>query len=233
MLTVAAAPAAEVFDVEVGNSTFGVKGPEYEIKGAELQLAWRATDGLMLQGSWSHNSSKQINSPCIQSNLASATNPTPIGACITQVTGTDPTTGLKANVPVLNPLGAEGSVPAFSPKNQYSLRARYDWAIDAYKAFATIGGTHTDAMDNQPSNFTPGADTGYAVPTTTWLRYTQPGYSLYDAAVGVAKDNWTLEAYGTNITNVNASLFTSSAQWIKAEVPTRPRVLGIKVGLKF
>jgi iron complex outermembrane recepter protein len=30
-----------------------------------------------------------------------------------------------------------------------------------------------------------------------------------------------------------ASVFTSSAQFIKSEVPLRPRVLGLKVGFKF
>jgi outer membrane receptor protein involved in Fe transport len=215
-----------------GNSTFGIKGPEYEIKGFELQLAARVTDGLTLNANWSHNSASQKTSPCITSTLVSPTNPTPIGACITQVTGTD-ANGNKVNVPVLNALGAEGSTPAFSPKNQYSMRARYDWNVNDYKAFVTVGGQHTDEMDNDPSSFKAGSANGYAVPTTTWLRYTMPAYTLYDAAIGVAKDSWSLEAYGSNLTNVNTSLFTSSAQWIKAEVPTRPRVLGIKVGLKF
>jgi iron complex outermembrane recepter protein len=214
-----------------GNGTFGIKGPEYEIKGLELQLAARVTDALTLQGSFSHNSSSQTNAPCVASSLVSSTNPTPLGTCITQVIGTD-AAGRKVNVPVINPLGAPGSTPAFSPKNQYSLRARYDWTVGDYKAFAMVGGTHTDEMENEPSSFTAGA-TGYGVPTTTWLRYKQPAYSLYDVAAGVAKDNWSVEAYGTNVTNVNASLFTSSAQWIKAEVPTRPRVLGLKIGLKF
>jgi hypothetical protein len=33
--------------------------------------------------------------------------------------------------------------------------------------------------------------------------------------------------------NSDASVFTSSAQFIKAEVPLRPRVLGLKIGYKF
>jgi len=50
------------------------------------------------------------------------------------------------------------------------------------------------------------------------LRYYQPGYTTYDASAGIAKDNWTVEAYGTNLSNSNASTFTSSAQFIKSEV---------------
>jgi hypothetical protein len=35
------------------------------------------------------------------------------------------------------------------------------------------------------------------------------------------------------LTNSNASTFTTSAQWITAETPLRPRVLGLKFGYKF
>ena len=71
------------------------------------------------------------------------------------------------------------------------------------------------------------------MPTTSWLRYDQPAYTTYDAAYGIAKDQWRVEAYGTNLGNSDASLFTTSGQFIKAEVPLRPRVLGVKVGFKF
>ena len=106
-------------------------------------------------------------------------NPTPAGACITQVRSGD------HNVAVQNPLGALGATPAFSPKLQYNLRARYDWSFNDYKAFAQVGMTHVDDMDNQPSSFPSG--NGIAVPTTTWLRYTMPGYETYDASLGISK----------------------------------------------
>ncbi|MBS0393198.1 MAG: TonB-dependent receptor plug domain-containing protein [Proteobacteria bacterium] len=213
-----------------GNTTFGVEGPTYRVKGFELQGIARITDGFTLQGSLSYNDSKQTDSPCIRSaGVTSKTpgNPTPAGDCITQVW--DSAAG--TNVAVQNALGADGSVPAFSPKLQYNLRARYDWMVNDYKAFIMVGGTHVDKMDNEPSSFQSGA--GVAIPTTTWLRYTMPAYELYDASVGVAKDAWTLEAYGTNLANKNTSLFTSSAQFVLSEVPTRPRVLGVKFGFKF
>ncbi len=67
----------------------------------------------------------------------------------------------------------------------------------------------------------------------TLLRYDQPAYSTFDASLGVAKDQWTASFYGTNLSNSNASTFTSSAQFIKSEVPLRPRVLGVKPAYKF
>jgi iron complex outermembrane receptor protein len=63
--------------------------------------------------------------------------------------------------------------------------------------------------------------------------YDLPAYSSYDASVGVAKDQWTLEAFGQNLFNVNSSLSTNSSQFVLAEFPQRPRVLGVKFGYKF
>ena len=211
-----------------GNTTFGLTGPTYRVKGGELQLAFKPTDNLTLMANVSHNDSKQITSPCIRSSGVTPitpANPTPAGACITQVRSGD------HNVPVQNALGAIGSTPAFSPKMQYSLSARYDWSFNDYKTFGQVGMSHVDDMSNQPSSFTSGD--GVLIPTTTWLRYTMPGYNTFDASLGVAKGAWDLLFYGQNLANKNASTFTTSGQDIKAEVPLRPRVLGVKVGFKF
>jgi outer membrane receptor protein involved in Fe transport len=216
-----------------GNTTFGVQGPSYRIKGFELQIAARVTDGLTLQGSLSHNNASETNSPCIQSVGGSSSpsgikgNPTPEGACITQVW--DPIG--RMNVPLLNPLGAVGSTPAFSPTLQYNVRARYDWTVNDYHPFVSFGASYTGSMNNQPSSFTPGVPG--AVPTTTWLLYNQPAYTVYDAQIGVGKDRWRVMAFGTNLGNSHASTFTSSAQFIESEVPLRPRVLGVSMAMSF
>jgi iron complex outermembrane receptor protein len=39
--------------------------------------------------------------------------------------------------------------------------------------------------------------------------------------------------YGTNLFDSHASTFTSSAQFIKSEVPLRPRVIMAKIAAKF
>jgi iron complex outermembrane recepter protein len=215
-----------------GNTTFGVEGPNYKIKGFELQIIMRPAEGWTLQGSLSHNDASETNSPCIASVGASAAsgipgNPTPAGGCITQVWSTSQ----HMNVPLLNALGAVGARPAFSPTIQYNLHARYDWTISDYKAFIIVGGSHTGEMTNEPSSFTPGVPG--TVPTTTWLLYNQPAYTVYDAEAGLARGQWRIEAYGQNLGNSNASVFTSSAQFIEAQVPLRPRVLGLKIGMSF
>jgi outer membrane receptor protein involved in Fe transport len=60
-----------------------------------------------------------------------------------------------------------------------------------------------------------------------------PAYTTVDAAIGVAKDNWTAELAASNLANNDASTNTSSAQFIKSIVPLRPRVLTLNFGLKF
>jgi hypothetical protein len=84
-------------------------------------------------------------------------------------------------------------------------------------------------MSNQPA--------GYPAPTTpaSSVRefFDQPGYTTYDASLGVAKDAWTVTLFGQNLSNSDASTFTSSAQYIEMETPLRPRVLGLRVDYKF
>jgi len=209
--------------VALGNTTFGTNGPDYTVDGLELQLVTRVTEGLTIQGSSSWNRAKQTNSPCLVGNVPGS----PVfGQCITQVLQSG--SGLQ---PFLNPFGAEGGRPAFSPPFEFNIRARYDWAFGDYKAFAMAGANHIAHMFNQTATAQDGNTV--AIPTTTLLRYEQPGYTTYDASLGVAKDSWTAEFYGTNLSNSNASVFTSSAQFIKSEVPIRPRVLGLKIGYKW
>jgi iron complex outermembrane receptor protein len=205
----------------LGNTTFVVNGPNYQIDGAELQLALKVTDGLTIQGTSSWNSPSQSSAPCLLDNEAASSN---LGNCITEVKG-------KA---FPNPFGLQGSRPAFSPAVEFNVRARYDFVFgNDYKSFAQFGLSHIGDMSNQPASYTPGDIPSEIVPTTTHLRYDQPGYTTYDAAIGIGKDQWTAKLSGQNLSNSDASTFTSSAQFIKSEVPLRPRVISLTLGYKF
>ena len=218
-----------------GNATFGISGPDYRVKGFEIQLTGKLTDQLTLMANLSHNDAKQTNSPCVQSSgitYATGGNPTAAGDCLTQVRSGD------HNVEIIDPLGSIGSTPAFSPKLQYNFRLRYDWSANDYKWFATAGLNHVDDMWNTPSSFPAGpvcpvGGAAGCVPTSTWKRYLQPGYDTVDASMGVSKDNWDVMIFGQNLTDKNASVFTTTGQFILAEVPLRPRVLGLKIGYKL
>jgi outer membrane receptor protein involved in Fe transport len=215
---------------ELGNTTFGVNGPNYIIKGVELQAVAEPIDGLTFQGSGSYNDAEQSNSPCLIDNVPGSTdasgNPE-YGKCITEIFQK----GVAANVPFQNPFGSIGSTPAFSPKYSANMRVRYDWTINDYNLFAQFGGNYTGSMYNQPATYLSG--NGVLIPNTTYLRYLQPAYMTFDVSTGVSLNNWSAQIYGTNIFNSHASTFTSSAQFIKSEVPLRPMVLGVKIGYKF
>ena len=208
----------------LGNTTFVVNGPSYVVKGLEVQLVARVTEGLTIQGSSSYNNSKQTNSPCLVSDVASATNPTPLGTCITQI----------KNSPYVSPFGQLGTTPAYSPLEQFNLRARYDVTFGDYKPFIMVGANHVGSMHNEPASFPSGSSSFCSPqPTTTLCLYTMPAYTTYDGSLGVAKDNWTAMLSGANLSNSHASQNTSSGGFIESQVPLRPRVLTATFGYKF
>ena len=208
---------------ELGNTTFGVNGPNYVVNGGEFQVVAKVVDGLTLQASGSYNDDRQTTSPCLVDNIAG----TPaFGHCITQVQQKG--VGL---VPFQNPFGAIGSTPPFSPKFEGQISARYEWNMGDYKPYVQIGGNYTSSQFNQPATYASGA--GVLVPNTTLLRYEMPGYGTVDAAIGVSTDKWLIELYGTNLTDNHASTLTNSEQFIKQEIPLRPRVVMLKVGAHF
>jgi iron complex outermembrane recepter protein len=215
----------------LGNTTFNVNGPNYIIKGFEVQFVARLTEGLTVQGSSSVNSSSQASSPCLESvgvdpnNPKTKNNPTPAGQCVV----------INSPVgPVPNALGAFGTAPAFSPPWMFNLRARYDWAFDAYKPFIWAGASHIGSMTNEPRNYFPGNDPTYAnPPVTTLLLYPIPSYTTYDGAIGVTKDSWSAQVTGSNLTDVYGPSNVSSGQFIKSEIPLRPRVVMFLVSYTF
>ncbi len=205
----------------LGNTTFLVNGPNYTIRGIEAQFIGRPMEGLTIQGSVTYNENRQANSPCLISNIAaSPTN----GKCITEIKGK----------PFTNPFGVKGGVSAFSPALQGNIRARYEWNISDLKAFSTFDASYTGHMYNQPANYTSGTNANEVpVPDTTYLRYRLAPYAVFGGSIGVNKDNWTFQLVGSNLLDSHASTFTTSAQFIKAQVPLRPRVIGIKISESF
>jgi iron complex outermembrane recepter protein len=192
-----------------GNTNFVVNGPDYRINGAELQLVAKPVAGLTVEASGSWNSANQSNHPCLVNN--NPLNPG-VGTCITADT---------KSAAIANPLGIQDTRPAFSPPQEFSLRARYDFLlVKNYNAFISAGASHVGHMSNEPLN--------YPLPVAG-----KPSFTTYDASLGVSKEAWTVTLYGQNLSNSDASTYTSTAQYIVQEVPLRPRVLGLKVDFKF
>jgi len=206
-----------------GNTSFQTNGPSYHIKGAEAQVVARPVDGVSIQGGITYNDSKQSSAPLLTVNNPASVN---YGQPLTSYYS-------KGNeISVQSPFGSIGSVTPFAPKVQANIRGRYDWQGKGDLGWFVSGGvSYTGGMWNQPSTYPSGA--GVAVPGSTILRYYMPAYALLDAQIGFKRDTWTVSLFGENLTNSHASTFTSSAQFIKSEVPVRPMTYGVKIGTSF
>ena len=199
----------------LGNLTFGTNGPNYRVKGLELQLVARVTEGLTLTGAASWNSTEQTNSPSlINNNPASPT----FGQPITEhCTGPYPAPAAQCTA-LQAVYGPEGSPLANSPPFQMNLRARYEWTLGVYQAWAQLGFVHQAHSLSATGNVE---------------AYDQPAWTTYDGSIGIGKDNWTVSFVGQNLSDENKSLFTSSRQFILTETPMRPRVLELRFDYKF
>jgi iron complex outermembrane recepter protein len=116
----------EFFDPQggLGNIQFATNGPNYRVRGAELQIVARVTEGLTVQGSTSYNDSKQTNSPSLMNNNPASPG---FGQPITSVS---------------NPYGLIGSPLANSPLLQWNLRVRDEIPVGDYKTFWQVGAQH-------------------------------------------------------------------------------------------
>jgi iron complex outermembrane recepter protein len=209
----------------VGNIFFNTNGQNFLIKGAETSLLARVITGLTLQGAASWNQSRQTNSPALIDNVPNSPDS---GKPITFACRTALGVGC---APVVNPFGPIGAPSADAPPIQFSLRARYEWAIGGYIPFVQVSATHSGHSFTQAGSNPTIAEAGAV--STGRLRFENPAYTTYDASLGVAKDAWYANVYGENLGDSNASTFVSTDQFIVAQTPLRPRILGVSIGYKF
>jgi len=184
----------------LGNLTFATNGPNYRVRGIELQIIGRLPAGFTVQGSTSYNDSRQTNSPYL-------VNDNPLS----------PTYGQNITT-IANPYGAVGSRLANAPLQQWNIRVRQDLPFGDYKSFWQIGAQHMGDSQSATGNI---------------IDYDQPSYTTYDASIGVAKDAWTAQFFGQNLTSVNASTGTNAGQFVETETVLRPRIAGLKFSYKF
>lgn len=183
-----------------GNLTFVTNGPNYRVRGGELQLNALVTEGLTVMGSATYNRSFQVNSPAlIANNPASSNYGHPL-------------------IGVINVFGLTGSPLAESPEFQGNIRVRDEFPLLQYQGFWQFGLQYY------------GGSWSTVGPVNN---YYMGGWASIDAAVGISKDNWTVQAFSQNLANRNASLYTNAAQYILTETPLRPRIAGIKFNYKF
>jgi iron complex outermembrane recepter protein len=117
-----------------------------------------------------------------------------------------------------NPYGPLNSPTAESPPFQGNLRVRYDLTLNDYNVFVQAGGQH-QAHSYSATGNVEGFD--------------QSAYTTYDASLGVAKNAWSVQVIGQNLTDTRADLFTNSTLFIKAVSVNRPRTVGVRMSYKF
>jgi iron complex outermembrane recepter protein len=108
----------------LGNLQIATNGGSYQVRGGELQVVARITDGLTVQSSSSYNHSKQTNSPFLIDN-----NPLSPGYG-------------KPITSIPNPFGPLGSPLANSPELQWNLRVRDEIPFGDYRGFWQVGAQH-------------------------------------------------------------------------------------------
>jgi iron complex outermembrane receptor protein len=198
----------------LGNLTFSTNGPQYHVKGLETEIVGRVTRGLTLTAaaSWNHSwlykevSLNDVNGHPINWSQVLKPNGTPYG----------------------NPFGTKNDPLAQSPPFQANVRARYDFPVVAdYQTFLQVAATHrahswstTDGIQTEVDQVTP-------------TRYDQPGFTTYDASVGVSKDAWNVQLYASNLTDVRGDLFSNYNQFVKMNTITRPRTVSLQFGYRF
>jgi len=201
----------QLFDpAHLGKHVLRRQWPNLRGQGVELQVvrAWRR--GLPYRDRAHGNSSNQTNAPCLSSNRPVATNPNARVPAFTQINGQ----------PVHESVRRVGTFAAYSRPCSLTCGAlRHGYG--EYRPFVSAGANHVGTMRNEPASYPNGNSPTQNPPTSSLLLYAMPGYTTYDAAIGVGKDNWTVQATGNNLSNSNASTNTSSGQFIKMEVPLR------------
>ena len=208
----------------VGNIFFNTNGQDFLIKGIETSFVARVMTGLTVQGGAAWNQSRQTNSPVLLNNNPNSSNS---GQPITFACRTAFAAGCG---PVTNPFGPIDSPSANAPPMQFALRARYEWNVSNYRPYVQFGATHSDHSFTQAGanpTLGPGAI------STGRLRFENPAYTTYEGSVGIAKDAWWFNLYCQNCANSNASTFISTDQFIVAQTPLRPRVIGGAFGYSF
>jgi iron complex outermembrane recepter protein len=202
-----------IFDPGVtGNLTFSTNGGDYRVRGLETSIAWRATRELTLDAgaAWNHTELTR-EAPFIW------TDGTPIDFnTLTTSTG----------LPLTNPGGTIGSPLAASPPFQGNFRARYDWTWNAYNPFVQFGVVHQDHSFATADRLTLDLQGNS-------IAYELPAFTTYDAALGVSKDAWVVQAYGENLSDERAQLYANYRQWYKAVTTNRPRTFGLRFSYRF
>jgi iron complex outermembrane receptor protein len=208
-----------------GNVTFDTNGQNFVVKGLETSLVARVTRGLTAQASASWNQSKQTNSPALIDENPLSVN---YGKPITETCNSAGAVARRSSIPSAR----LAPRPPFRRRcSSVCARATSSRSTDGYQPFIQASAAHSAHSFTQAGSNPTIAAQGFV--STTRLRFENPPFTNIDAAVGVSKDSWNAQLYAENLANKNTSLFTNADQYIVAQTPMHPRVIGLKFGYSF
>jgi outer membrane receptor protein involved in Fe transport len=201
-----------VFDQNVSNQTFTTNFTDARIRGIEGDMAWRATRELTFNGGFSLNDSEL--------------------------------TRYRKAATVLVPIG---SPLALSPKFQGNIRVRYETELaSGLRPFAQAGFHFVDKSISSDIDNVSIKYPGWATAVTYNGVTVNPGdvvvplkgaldqkaYTTISGAFGAAKDNWTMEIFGENLTDERPELYKSGNDGELRITTSRPRSFGVRLSVR-
>jgi iron complex outermembrane recepter protein len=214
----------EIFDPGfTGNLTFTTNGPDYRVKGVEVQFIALPLQGLQISGAAAWNSSE-----------------------VTRTVTFLGTNGLPINL-TPNPFGDLGSPLAQSPPFSGNLRARYSFPVADYQGFVQVGAVHqahsyasTDRVTQElvvPGGTQqcprPSPGGGVTLNPGCTTAYDDAAFTIYDAAAGVGKDNWEAQLFIQNFNDERAVTWANYREFVKSESIVPPRTVGLRMTYRF
>jgi iron complex outermembrane recepter protein len=198
-----------------GGISYGItlNGGNYRVRGVETSGVALVTTGLTIEtgAAWSH-------SELVKQAPFLWRDGTPIDF------SSLPT--LSGDQKLSNPGGALGSSLAGAPPFQGNIRVRYEIPFNDYHTFAQIDAVHQShslATTDRLSVDLQGNSVAYDL----------PAFTTYDAALGVGKDAWLMQAYEENLIDTRAQLYANYTEFYKAVTVSRPRTIGVRFSYKF
>jgi iron complex outermembrane receptor protein len=189
-----------------------INGGSYRVRGVESFAQARAAPGLTFEAgaAWNH-------SALVKEAAFYWADGTPIDFSSLQTA-----TGQK----LANPAGTMGSSLAGAPAFQANFRARYEFALDGFRAFAQFGVMHQSDSTSTTDHLSLDLQGNS-------IAYNLPSFTTCNAALGAGKDGWVVQVDGENLADTRAELFANYSEGYKAVTVNRPRTIGLRMTYSF
>jgi iron complex outermembrane receptor protein len=125
----------------------------------------------------------------------------------------------------LDPRAPKGTPMPWVPKFQATAIGRYNFDMGSFPSYAQLAMAYTGSRWND-------------LDTTNPRRAEMDAYTIVNGAVGIEKDSWTVELFGSNLTDERAQNQIVDAGYPDSTLDTRtytnrPRTFGIRFSQRF